>query len=170
MPCETSSPRTGSGGRPNHRPGSRTLGGRRPYPRIAGRLRRQQVNQQGKTRDENRDLHAYCYLNLKQTLQRPIEDVSAWWLKAQAQAELLGALCLTGQLDPARSLLTDTLATARSLGPAQTDIANKIKSIKSAGTNRLVQQVKAMLELTGDDLAQQAAGRLPDLPRHRARL
>ena len=97
--------------------------------------------------------------NLKQTLQRPIDDVSDWWLKAQAQAELLGALCLTGQLDTARSLLTDTLATARSLGPAQTDIDNKLKAIKSAGTNRLVQQVKTMLELTGDDLAQQAAGR-----------
>jgi hypothetical protein len=95
--------------------------------------------------------------NLKQTLQGPIDDVSGWWLKAQAQAELLGALCLTGQLDPARSLLTDTLATARSLGPAQTDIANKLKAIKSAGTNRLVQQVKAMLELTDDDLARQAA-------------
>ncbi len=95
--------------------------------------------------------------NLKQTFQSPIDDVSGWWLKAQAQAELLGALCLTGQLDPARSLLTDTLATARSLGPAQTDIANKLKAIKSAGTNRLVQQVKAMLELTGDDLARQAA-------------
>jgi hypothetical protein len=96
--------------------------------------------------------------DLKQILQRPIDDVSGWWLKAQAQAELLGALCLTGQLDPARSLLTDTLATARSLGPAQTDIANRLKAIKSAGSNRLVQQVKAMLGLTGDDLARQAAG------------
>jgi len=95
--------------------------------------------------------------NLKQTFQLPIDDVSDWWMKAQAQAELTGALCLLGQPDDARPVFLEALASARSLGPARADIAARLKAISTTGTNGMIQQFKTVLELTGNDEARQAA-------------
>jgi len=95
--------------------------------------------------------------NLKQTFLLPIDDVSDWWLKAQAQAELTGALCLLGKPDDARPVFLDALASARSLGPARADIAARLKAIQTTGTNGMIQQLKTVLELTGNDEARQAA-------------
>ena len=95
--------------------------------------------------------------NLKQIYQLPIDDVSGWWLNAQAQADLTGALCLLGKTDDARAVLLDALASARSLGPARADVAARLKAIQAAGTSGMIQQFKTVLELTGNDEARQAA-------------
>ena len=95
--------------------------------------------------------------NLKQTFQLPIDDVSGWWMKVQAQAELMGALCLLEKTDVATQVFSDALASARSLGPAQADIALRLKAIQTTGTSGMIRQFKTVLELTGNDEARQAA-------------
>lgn len=102
------------------------------------------------------DVRTVALGNLKQLFQLPIDDVSDWWLKAQAQAELFGALSLSGQTDNARQVFADALATARSLGPARDDIAGRLKAIQSQGTAALIQQIRTVLEITGNDEARQA--------------
>ena len=93
---------------------------------------------------------------IKQLYRTAIEDVSHWLLKAQAQADLVGALKLNGQPEEARKLFHDALASARSLGPGRDDIAGRLKSIRSQGNAGLIQQMKSSLELTSDDAALQA--------------
>jgi hypothetical protein len=93
---------------------------------------------------------------IKQLYRTTIEDVSQWLLKAQAQADLVGALKLNGQPEEAQKLFHDALASARSLGPGRDDIARRLKSIRSQGNAGLIQQMKSSLELTSDDAALQA--------------
>ena len=93
---------------------------------------------------------------IKQLYRTAIDDVSRWRLKAQAQADLIGALNLSGQLEKARKLFHDALASARSLGPGRDDIAQRLKSTRSQGNAGLIQQMKSSLELTSDDAALQA--------------
>ncbi len=93
---------------------------------------------------------------LKQIYRTAVDDVSHWWLKAQAQSDLIGALNLNGQPEQARKLFAAALASARSLGPGRDDIAARLKSIRSQGNAGLIQQMKTSLGLTGDDEARQA--------------
>ena len=95
--------------------------------------------------------------DIKQTFLLPIDDVTDWWLKVRAEAELIGALSANGQADQAADFFADALATARSIGPGHDDISRRLRTIKSLGTSGIARQMMNVLDLTGDDEARQAA-------------
>lgn len=95
--------------------------------------------------------------DIKQTFLLPIDEVTGWWLKVRAEAELLGALSVHGQVDQAADLFTDALATARSIGPGYDDVAARLQTIKSLGTTGMSKKMMTVLDLTGNDEARQAS-------------
>ncbi len=95
--------------------------------------------------------------DIKQTFLLPIDEVTDWWMKVRAEAELLGALSADGQADQAGDLFADALATARSIGPGYDDVAARLKVVKSLGTTGMTTKMMTVLDLTGNDEARQAS-------------